>query len=117
MTEKTKPKLVEMVQYSVFDRVGIYVRGGTCEKDLLDKQATNEGETVREGKFEFKRSPMIPSARFKRRAAYPSVGDQLGAISDMAEALREQGINLPKSTLEWIDKIQTVKRTYPKDDA
>lgn len=117
MTEQAeKPKLVEMVQYSVFNRVGIYVRGGTCEKALVEAQAVNDGETAREGGYEFKRSALRPTFRMKRKQAYPSVGDQLGAIADFIQAQADQGATVPETTRDWLDKLQAVKAEFPKDE-
>lgn len=111
------PKLAEYVHYTVYDRVGIMARTGVCEKALLESQA-QEGETVKEGKAEFKRSELRPTYRMERRKRYPSINDQLGAACDLAKAIRDSELlELPPSVLRWIEKVEAVKREYPKDEA
>ena len=52
-----------------------------------------------------------------RAKAYPDIRDQLDAVFKLANALRDQGIDLPPETLDWIDRCQRVKDTYPKPTA
>ena len=52
--------------------------------------------------------------RTLRRDAYPSFGDQFDAVYKMAVALRDQGIQLPKETLDWLLTIEQIKKTYKK---
>lgn len=49
-----------------------------------------------------------------RAKEYPKVGDQIDAILKLAIALKDQGINLPLSTLLWIDDCVAVKDKYKK---
>jgi len=49
-----------------------------------------------------------------RRQEYPAVGEQLDAVLKMAQALQEQGIELPKETQTWIAQCQAVKQRYAK---
>lgn len=52
--------------------------------------------------------------RALRREAYPSIGEQLDAVYKMAVSLRDQGIELPTETLDWLWAIEHVKQTYKK---
>lgn len=49
-----------------------------------------------------------------RAQAYPSLGEQFDAVYKMAVALRDQGIELPPETLEWLEAVEHVKQTYKK---
>ncbi len=113
------PKLAEYVHFTVYDRVGNYSHGGLCEKALVQDQAdADKGQTAKEGKFEFKRSELRPTYRMERRKRYPSINDQLGAACDLAKAIRDSELlELPPSVLRWIEKVEAVKREYPKDQA
>lgn len=48
-----------------------------------------------------------------RRAAYPDVGEQLDAINKAIDAIR-RGEPLPADAVAVLDRVQTVKATYPK---
>ena len=50
-----------------------------------------------------------------RRNAYPEISEQLDAIYKGFSALKEQGIELPKETIEWLEAIDKVKSTFKKD--
>lgn len=50
-----------------------------------------------------------------RLASYPDIGDQLDAIFKGFEALREQGIELPQETLDWMSQIREIKSTFKKE--
>lgn len=49
-----------------------------------------------------------------RRKEYPDYGEQLDAIYKMALALKEQGIELPVDTVNWIERCKAVKDKYKK---
>lgn len=49
-----------------------------------------------------------------RSKAYPSFGEQLDAVYKMSVALRDQGIQLPTETLDWLEIVEQVKKTYKK---
>lgn len=49
-----------------------------------------------------------------RIKAYPSIGEQLDAVYKMASALRDQQVQLPVETLDWLLAIEQVKKTYKK---
>jgi len=49
-----------------------------------------------------------------RAQAYPNVGDQLDAICKLAQALRDQGMNLPAEVSAWVDQCVDVKQRFPK---
>ena len=50
-----------------------------------------------------------------RRKEYPDIGEQLDAIYKGFVALKEQGIELPKETVEWLETIGNIKSTFKKD--
>ncbi len=52
--------------------------------------------------------------RALRRKAYPSFGEQFDAVYKMATALRDQGVQLPEETLDWLLTIEQIKKTYKK---
>jgi len=52
--------------------------------------------------------------RTLRRQAYPSLGEQFDAVYKMAAALRDQGVQLPEETLDWLLTIEQIKKTYKK---
>ncbi|WP_186145454.1 hypothetical protein [Burkholderia gladioli] len=45
----------------------------------------------------------------RRRDEYMPVGDQLDAVLKGFEALRKQGVELPRETLDWIAHCRCVK--------
>ena len=49
-----------------------------------------------------------------RAEAYPSVGDQLGAIGKALKAMADAGVTLPAETLAVLDQIDAVKASIPK---
>lgn len=49
-----------------------------------------------------------------RAKAYPSLGEQLDAVYKMTVALRDQGIQLPEETSDWLLSVEQVKKTYKK---
>jgi len=49
-----------------------------------------------------------------RKTAYPPVGAQLDALVKLAQALQQQGINIPQETADWIAQCQAVKDRYAK---
>lgn len=49
-----------------------------------------------------------------RAQAYPSLGEQFDAVYKMACALRDQGVQLPEETLDWLSAVEHVKKTYKK---
>lgn len=52
--------------------------------------------------------------RERRRAAYPSLGDQLDAVAKLGQALVDQGVNVPQEVLDWLAKVGDVKTQYRK---
>ena len=108
-------KLVEYVAFGVFNARGILMHTGTCERDNLGAVELKDGETIQEGNFEWKRSPLRPTYRLARKQEYPSLHEQLGAACKMAKALRDAGIDLPPDVWKWIDDVDAVKAKYPKD--
>ena len=52
--------------------------------------------------------------RVARANKYPALPEQLDAIMKMASALKDQGINLPQATVDWINSCQAIKNTFPK---
>ena len=50
-----------------------------------------------------------------RRKEYPDIGEQLDAIYKGFSALKEQGIELPKETVEWLETIGNIKSNFKKD--
>lgn len=110
------PRLTEIVSYGIFNNRDILVRTGSCPRRDLQFQ-TKDGETVKEGNYTWKRDPIKMGYRMRRKNAYPSVGDQLGAICDLAKTIRDgSDIDLPDSVLEWIETIDRVKSQIPKRD-
>lgn len=49
-----------------------------------------------------------------RREAYPPMGEQLDAVVKLAQAMREQGVELPPETEAWINRCLAVKSKFPK---
>lgn len=49
-----------------------------------------------------------------RAKAYPSLGEQFDAVYKMAVALRDHGVSLPQETLDWLEAVEQVKKTYKK---
>ena len=49
-----------------------------------------------------------------RARSYPPIGDQLDAIYKMASALRDQQVQLPTETLDWLLSLEQVKKKYKK---
>ncbi|CAG9228921.1 hypothetical protein [Burkholderia vietnamiensis] len=49
-----------------------------------------------------------------RAAAYPDIGEQLDAIMKGFDALTQQGFQLPRETLDWIERCKAVKGRYKK---
>ncbi len=49
-----------------------------------------------------------------RASAYMSIGEQMDAIYKGFKAIQQQGIKLPKETLDWIAHIEQVKLTFTK---
>ena len=49
-----------------------------------------------------------------RAMAYPKIGEQLDAVMKLAAALRDQGIELPPETAQWVERCESVKRTFKK---
>lgn len=105
-----------LVSYGVFRMSdNTLLRTGTCQRALIDVQAS-EGEEAREGNFTFDaRPPIAKSWRMMRREAYPPTGDQLGALVDLARAAKASGMTLPDSVDNLISKIDAVKANHPKD--
>ena len=66
------------------------------------------------GKFAF--SPIVIEKNYmiKRAESYPPIGNQLDAIMKMALVLKEQNIQLPQQTIDWIDSCLAVKDQHPK---
>lgn len=56
----------------------------------------------------------VSDYRTRRAALYPSMGDQLGAITDALASLHAAGATLPASTVAILDQIASVKATLPK---
>lgn len=50
-----------------------------------------------------------------RQGKYPAIGEQLDAIYKGFVALKEQGIQLPQETLDWMSEIQSIKSTFKKE--
>lgn len=50
-----------------------------------------------------------------RAPAYPQVGDQLDAILSLAQALRDQGFELPPKAAAWVEQCEQVKARHPKN--
>lgn len=49
-----------------------------------------------------------------RQKAYPAFGEQLDAVMKLAEALQQQGFELPEATVNWIEQCKAVKSKYKK---
>lgn len=49
-----------------------------------------------------------------RRAAYPSIGDQLDAVIKLAQHLQGAGMTLPDEVSAWVESCQRVKDAHPK---
>lgn len=49
-----------------------------------------------------------------RQKAYPAFGEQLDAVMKLAEALQQQGFELPAATVNWIEQCKAVKSKYKK---
>ena len=50
-----------------------------------------------------------------RSNAYPSFGDQLDAILELAQALRDNGFPLPPKAAAWVAQCERVKAQHPKN--
>lgn len=50
-----------------------------------------------------------------RAKAYPELGAQLDAVMKLAQALKEQGFELPPETQAWVDRCMAVKARHPKN--
>ncbi len=55
-----------------------------------------------------------PDPRPLRAAAYPSIGDQLDAVMQLADFLLHDGNELPPKVVEWINNCKAVKAKVPK---
>lgn len=51
----------------------------------------------------------------RRRAEYPEIGEQLDAVYKLASQLRARGEQMPPEVDLWIDAVDEVKKTYPKN--
>lgn len=116
MTEEIEqPKPPQIIRYGVFRSADkMLVKAGTCLDTDLHAQA-GDGEYALEGEFKRERKPPVLGAREKRRRAYPTAGDQLGAIVDLAKAVKAAGIAVPASVDAWIEQIEAVKAAHAKD--
>lgn len=56
----------------------------------------------------------VDDYRKRRKAEYPSTGEQLDAVMKLADALQEQGVSLPEETRQWIENCKEVKAKYRK---
>ncbi len=70
----------------------------------------DDGEIIRVKTQEEIDKPKKEAYKAKRRTAYPSVGDQLGAILTYLNTLG----HLPKELQDIIDKIIQIKAKFPK---
>ena len=52
---------------------------------------------------------------YLRASRYPNLGNQLDAIYKGFVALKEQGIQLPQETLDWMSEIRLIKSTFKKE--
>ena len=90
------------------------LRTGVCQRAMLDEQA-HDGEAAIEGDFEFGERVDERSYHVRRHNAYPSVGNQLGAIVDLAKAIKQSGVAVPPSVDEWLASVDAVKTAHPKE--
>lgn len=111
--QKVQPK---MIRYGVFRQCDdVLVRTGICQDIDLQRQK-QIGEYAQEGEFKKTRALPVLGAREKRRQSYPIIGEQLGAMADLAKAIRDgTDIDLPNSVIDWLEKIDAVKSAIPKE--
>lgn len=113
MSENT-PVSPNYVDYYVVDANQAVIRVGRCIDSAAALQAMNNTETVHFGIppiVEELHGP-ITSYTLPRSKAYPTVGEQLGAIW---EVLAANPTLLTAAATDMLKIIQDVKSTYPKD--